>query len=107
MVSWKHDHPIHPPLRKLLASAFPEQVDPALSPAQPPDRIGTLGWSGEGEGWRRINLNRKRPMLHDIRYILAQTLTDAAGGAALVQDALHHSGITTTKCYAHRRRSLM
>ncbi len=42
------------------ASPFPRQIDPALSPAQPPDMIGTLGWLGGEEGWHRVNLNRKR-----------------------------------------------
>ncbi len=42
---------------------------------------------------------------HDLRHTFAQNLMDETGDAALVQDALHHASITTTRRYAHRRRS--
>ena len=40
------------PLHALLggARAFPGQVDPALSPAQPPDMVGILRVVGRGRG---------------------------------------------------------
>ena len=57
--------------------------------------------------WESARARAGLPSLrfHDLRHTFAQSVMDATGDAALVQDALHHASITTTRRYAHRRRS--
>ena len=59
------------------------------------------------EAWEKARAEAGLPTLrfHDLRHTFAQSLMDETGDAALVQDALHHASITTTRRYAHRRRS--
>jgi len=57
--------------------------------------------------WERSRCDAGLPdvRFHDLRHTFAQSLMDATGDVALVQDALHHSSLSTTRRYAHRRRS--
>ena len=59
------------------------------------------------EAWEKARAEACLPTLrfHDLRHTFAQSIMDETGDAALVQDALHHASITTTRRYAHRRRS--
>ena len=57
--------------------------------------------------WERSRAEAGLPdvRFHDLRHTFGQALMDETGNLSLVQDALHHASITTTRRYAHRRRS--